>query len=122
LNKERIHMAERNDKRRNIRTPLTCAVYYSDGAFHASGMTENMTESGGCLRGSHSVTVGMELTVLLIPPAQRALMIKKATVRWVDDQLFGVELDRQGCGPVGELDLDDENFVGRRGHLSFITH
>jgi hypothetical protein len=75
-------MKSQANKRRDIRTPISCAVYYSDGAFHASGMTENLTNHGGCVRGTHLVKVGMELMVLLIPSAKNALMIKKATVRW----------------------------------------
>ncbi len=113
-------MPDHADKRRNIRTPLACAVYYSDGAFHASGVTENLTTSGGCLHGTHSVQVGMELMVLLIPPAQRAIMIKKATVRWVDEEHFGVELSESDCGPISEL--DEEGFKRQQGPLSIMTH
>ena len=89
-----------------MRTPLSYPVYYSDGAFHASGMTENLTNRGGCLRGTHLVTVGMELVVLLIPSDRRALIIKKATVRWVDHGHFGVELNEADCGTVGELEAN----------------
>jgi hypothetical protein len=102
-----------------MRTPLSWPVYYSDGAFHASGMTENLTNRGGCLRGTHLVTVGMELFVLLIPTASRAFIIKKATVRWADDAHFGVELNEADCGTVSELEGD-----GRRpqGMGSIMTH
>jgi PilZ domain len=108
------------NKRRDIRTPISCAVYYSDGDFHASGMTENLTDHGGCLHGTHLVKVGMELMVLLIPPAKNALMIKKATVRWVGDLHFGVELNEADCGTIGEL--DDEDFQRQQGPLSFMAH
>ena len=108
------------NKRRAIRHPATCAVYYSDGAFHASGVMENLTTQGGCVRGTHAVKVGMELTVLLIPPARRALMIKKATVRWVGDSTFGMELNAEDCGPVGEL--GGEGFAGQTGSVSLMTH
>jgi hypothetical protein len=107
------------NKRRDIRTPVSVAVYYSDGNFHASGMTENLTTHGGCLRGTHLVKVGMELMVLLIPPAKNALMIKKATVRWVGDSHFGVGLDEADCGTIGEL--DDEEFQPQQSPLSLIT-
>ena len=109
-------MASRSNKRRHLRTPLSCPVYYSDGAFHASGMTENLTECGGCLKGTHVVTVGMELVLLLIPTARRALIIKKATVRWTDDAHFGVELNEADCGTVGELEGDSQ------GTPSTMTH
>ena len=99
-------MPFRTDKRRMIRTPVSYAAYYSDGVFHASGMTENLTGHGGCLHGSHAVKVGMELVVLLIPSAKHALMIKKATVRWAGNLSFGVELDKNDCGTVEELGYD----------------
>ena len=96
-------MASRSNKRRDLRTPLSCPVYYSDGEFHASGMTENLTNRGGCLRGTHLVSVGMKLVLLLIPTARRALIIKKATVRWTDEAHFGVELGMgRGNEGVGE--------------------
>ena len=113
-------MTYQPDKRRSSRMPVACAAYYSDGAFHASGVTENLTTSGGCLHGTHSVHVGMELTVLLIPADQRALLIKKATVRWADEHHFGVELNEADCGTVGEL--DEEDFERQQGPLSILTH
>ena len=112
-------MASRPDKRRDIRAPLSCPVYYSDGDFHASGMTENLTNQGGCLRGTHPVTVGMQLFVLLIPTAKRALIIKKATVRWVDDAHFGLELNEADCGTVGEL--GDEHLHREHGLMSIMS-
>ena len=89
------------NKRRRVRTPVSCAVYYSDGQLHASGIMQNLTEHGGFVSGTHAVTVGMELMVLLIRPAKRALMIKKATVRWVRQSHFGVDLDEADCGMIG---------------------
>ena len=112
-------MASHSNKRRDLRTPLSCPIYYSNGAFHASGMTENLTNRGGCLRGTHLVTVGMELVVLLIPAASRALIIKKATVRWADNAHFGVELNEADCGTVGELEGDSQRQLGTR---SIMTH
>ena len=114
-------MAVHIKKRRAVRSPISCAVYYSDGAFHASGVMENLTTQGGCVSGTtHTVTVGMELVVLLIPTAQRALMIKKATVRWVGNSSFGMELNDKDCGLVGEL--DDEGLERQRGRVSLMTH
>ncbi len=109
-----------SDKRSGLRVPVACAVYYSDGAFHASGVTANLTQSGGCFRGTHAVRVGMELTVLLIPPTQNALLIKKVTVRWVKNASFGVELDRNDTATASEL--DQVPFDQNRIRLSFMTH
>jgi PilZ domain len=113
-------MVFRSNKRRDIRTPFSCPVYYSDGDFHASGMTENLTNRGGCLHGTHLVTVGMELMVLLIPTEAHALIIKKATVRWVCSAHFGVELNEADCGAVGEL--DSVNVTALQGPISIMTH
>ncbi|HET8720671.1 MAG TPA: PilZ domain-containing protein [Nitrospira sp.] len=112
-------MASRSNKRRDLRTPLSCPVYYSDGEFHASGMTENLTNRGGCLRGTHLVSVGMKLVLLLIPTARRALIIKKATVRWTDEAHFGVELNEADCGTVGELESGSHS---QQGAPSTMTH
>ncbi|MBA5866922.1 MAG: hypothetical protein GDA67_09555 [Nitrospira sp. CR1.3] len=109
-----------SDKRMGLRVPITCAVYYSNGAFHASGITANLTHSGGCLHGSHDVQVGMELMLLLIPPTQSALLIKKATVRWVRDRSFGVQLDKDDTATSCEL--DQVAFDQQQTPLSFMTH
>lgn len=113
-------MVSRANKRRDIRTPFSCAVYYSDGGFHASGMTENLTKHGGCLRGTQPVSVGMELVVLLIPTANHALLVKKATVRWVGAAQFGVELNAADCGTVREL--GEANVHRRNEPLSLMMH
>ncbi len=112
-------MASHSNKRHDIRTPVSCAAYYSDGAFHASGMTENLTSHGGSLRGTHAVQVGMELVLLLIPTAKHALLIKKATVRWADDSQFGVELKESDCGAISEL---GETIVPQGGVTSIMPH
>ena len=75
---------------------------------------------GGCLRGTHLVTVGMELLVLVIPAAKRALIVKKATVRWADEGRFGVELNEADCGTIGELDEDELH--PQQGPISIMTH
>lgn len=109
-----------SEKRTGLRVPIACAVYYSDGAFHASGVTANLTHSGGCLRGSHKVHVGMELTLLLIPPTQSALLIKKATVRWTRNGAFGIQLDQNDTATSWEL--DQVAFDQQQMPLSFMTH
>jgi hypothetical protein len=113
-------MTSHANKRRAVRTSFSCAIYYSDGAFHASGLTKNLTNHGGCLSGTHAVTVGMEIMVLLIPRAKHALMIKKATVRWVNRSHFGVQLDEADCGAIGEI--GEPNFNPRQRPTSILTH
>lgn len=112
-------MATPSNKRRDIRTSLSCPVYYSDGHFHASGIVENLTNRGGRLHGTHLVKVGMELMMLLIPPAKHALIVRKATVRWVDNPHFGVELNEGDCGAV--VELGDVSFQGQQGPMSIMS-
>jgi hypothetical protein len=61
----------------------------------------------------------MELLLLLIPTAKHALLIKKATVRWVDDSHFGVELNEADCGRVGEL---GDTIQRQDRPISIMTH
>ena len=112
-------MASRLNQRRDARPPVFCPLYYSDGEFHASGTTENLTRRGGCLRGTHPVTVGMELVLLLIPMEQHALLIKKATVRWVGAAHFGVEVDEADCGAINEF--NDAHVTSAQGPNSIMT-
>ena len=42
-------MTSRWNKRRRVRTPVSYAVYYSDGQLHASGIMQDLTEHGGCV-------------------------------------------------------------------------
>ena len=107
-------MASHPNKRRDIRPPVSCAAYYSDGDFDASGMTTNFTIRGGCLRGTHIVRVGMQLVVLLIPTTKHALIIKKAKVRWAGDAHFGVEFSEVDCGTISEL--GERMSRSRKGH------
>jgi hypothetical protein len=61
----------------------------------------------------------MELMVLVIPPTQSALLIRKATVRWVRDQFFWVQLDHDDTATSWEL---DQVAFDQRTPLSFMTH
>ena len=72
------------------------------------------------MHGTHLVKVGMELMVLVIPSAKNALMIKKATVRWVGDSHFGVELDEADCGTIDEL--SDEDVQRQQRPISILSH
>ncbi|HEU4684735.1 MAG TPA: PilZ domain-containing protein [Nitrospira sp.] len=109
-----------SNKRTSLRVPIVCAVYYSDGQFHASGLTTNLAPDGSCLHGSHQVTVGMVLTLLVIPPTQDALLIKRATVRWTRDRVFGVQLDTDD--KATSCELEQVAFDQQHVPLSFMTH
>jgi len=102
-------------KPRNLRSLVFCAAYYSDGAFHGSGTMEKLTSDGGRMQGSHPVKVGTDLVILLIPSAQKAIMIRKAAVRWVYDSSFGVDLNEEDCEIVHELNDGDFDQQGPNG-------
>lgn len=97
-------MALSKEERSMIRIPFACTVYYSDGQYHASGATKNVSLYGGCVDGSAPVEVGTQLSLLLIPALQRGLMITNATVRWVNDCSFGVSINQNECRMVTELE------------------
>lgn len=92
------------EKRSSIRIPFTCSGYYSDGEFHSSGVTRNVTISGACIQGNDPVEVGMELRLLLVPMLQPGLMVTKATVRWVSASSFGIQIHHGDCQMIPELD------------------
>jgi hypothetical protein len=56
----------------------------------------------------------------LIPTKRHALIIKKATVRWVEHEHFGVELSEADCGTVGEL--GDTDVPRAQGPISLMMH
>jgi hypothetical protein len=61
----------------------------------------------------------MELMVLLIPPTKRALLIRKAVVRWVDHASFGLELGKPGKARMTERKRSgDQELIPR----SLLTH
>ena len=97
-------MATFTEKRSSIRIPFTCSDYYSDGDFHSSGVTKNVTISGACIQGNEPVEVGMELSLLLVPLLQPGLMVTKATVRWVRASAFGIQVHHCNCRMIPELE------------------
>ena len=75
------------------RIPVQCPIYYSNGTFQAIGITEDITTSGGRIRGKEPVRVGMELVVIVIQPSPDIrMLIRRATVRWANGGDFGIAL------------------------------
>src|SRR5262249_1462879 len=118
--RSRSLMMFQSDKRSGLRVPIVCAVYYSNGEFHASALTTNLTQHGSCLRGSHHVQVGRVLMLLLVTRTESAVLIRKATVRWVRDRVFGVQLDKDDTATSCEL--EQVAFDQQQVPLSFMTH
>jgi hypothetical protein len=88
------------------RMPFDCAVYYTNGSFHASGTLDNLSRSGGCVLGTEPVCPGMQLRVVLVPLGHDgAIVVRKASVRWSSGISFGIELT--------ELSLDSRMRLSR---------
>lgn len=86
------------------RIPAQCPIYYSNGTFQTIGVTQDITTSGGRIRGQELVTVGMELVVIVIQPAPDIpMMIRRGTVRWSKGKEFGLAL--AGVPPQSESEL-----------------
>ncbi len=80
-------------RRTASRFSVRCPAYYSNGEFHASGVVENLTDTGGCVHGTYPVNAGMSLVIFVIPPEPYAtLLIRRAIVRWANGTIFGLEL------------------------------
>ena len=86
------------------RIPVQCPIYYSNGTFQTIGVTQDITSSGGRIRGQELVTVGMELVVIVIQPAPDIpMMIRRGIVRWAKGKEFGLAL--AGVPPQSESEL-----------------
>lgn len=80
--------------RKSRRVPFDCAVYYTNGRFHASGMVDNMSSVGGCIQGTEPVCPGMNLRLVLVPRGENgAVIVRQAAVRWSTGTAFGLEWD-----------------------------
>ncbi len=92
--------------RKSRRVPFECAVYYTNGRFHASGVVDNLSASGGCVQGTQPVCPGMQLLLLLVPLGHEgAIVVQRASVRWSSGAAFGIELE--------DLSLDNQMRLAR---------
>ncbi len=86
-------MTSHFSNRASRRLPLDCAVYYSNGRWHASGTLQNLSRSGGCVTGTEPVCPGMHLRLFLVPLGHDgAIVVQDASVRWSSGAAFGIEL------------------------------
>ncbi len=78
--------------RKSRRISFDCAVYYTNGRFHASGVIDNVSRVGGCIQGTEPVCPGMNLRLVLVPHGQDgAVIVRQASVRWSTGTAFGLE-------------------------------
>ena len=86
------------------RIPVQYPIYYSNGSFQTIGVTENFNTAGGRIRGKETVTVGMELVVIVIQPTpETPMLVRRATVRWSKGNRFGIALS--AVPPQSESEL-----------------
>ncbi|MFO0773620.1 MAG: PilZ domain-containing protein [Nitrospiraceae bacterium] len=85
-------MMTHSSARKTRRIPLDCAVYYTNGRFHASGTVDNMSSVGGCVQGTEPVCPGMQLKLVMVPMGHDgAVIVRQASVRWSTGTAFGLE-------------------------------
>lgn len=87
-------MTSHHLSRKSRRVPFDCAVYYTNGQFHASGVLDNLSAFGGCVQGTEPVCPGMRLRLLLVPlRCDGAIVVRDALVRWSTGAAFGIEIE-----------------------------
>ncbi len=85
-------MTSHHLSRKSRRIPFACAVYYTNGRFHASGTIDNLSSIGGCVQGTEPVCPGMNLRLVLVPmDHDGAVVVRQASVRWSTGTAFGIE-------------------------------
>lgn len=106
------------------RIPTWYASYYLSGAAIGKGVVTNLSRSGMRMLGDHGLKVGTGLCVRLhLEADQPPIEIARATVRWVHEYEFGLQLDdltAVAAGRIAEL-LNREVRTGRNGWSSHST-
>jgi PilZ domain-containing protein len=88
---------DQSDRRHGNRTPALFSLLYSGiGAGQmliGDGMVTNLSSSGIGIRGTRSVTPGMEVALFIdLPGLKEPLCVAQSRVSWVAGCRFGVEL------------------------------
>ena len=82
--------------RKNSRFRESVPVRYHGGDVTGEGTLEELSLSGARIKGSTAVLPGMVLGLeILVPGEAEPLRVARATVQWVKDHTFGVELEPQ---------------------------
>lgn len=86
-----------SDRRHGSRTPTFCSLIYSCMAsgkmLVGDGVVTDLSSSGVGIRGSRSVTPGMEVTIFIaLPGMEEPFCITRSQVSWVDGYRFGVKM------------------------------
>lgn len=80
--------------RRHTRLPVHWAMSYGDDKFIADGTVLDVTANGSRVVGSRRVDFGDQLSLWVWPPEQlHGFQIRMATVLWVREREFAVEVN-----------------------------
>jgi PilZ domain len=78
--------------RKNQRLKKLVPVRYLGDKLAGEGIISDLSLSGSYITGNVPVQVGMQLSLqIFVPGDQEALMIERATVKWVKGAEFGVD-------------------------------
>ena len=86
-----------SDRRHGNRTPAQCSLLYSGmesgQMLIGDGIATNLSSNGVGIRGSRSVTPGMEVTLFIdLPGMKEPFCIARSQVSWVNGYRFGVKM------------------------------
>jgi hypothetical protein len=90
-------LSGQSDRRLGNRTPAFFSLLYSGmesgQMLIGDGIVTNFSSSGVGIRGNHSVTLGMEVTLFIdLPGIEEPFCITRSQVSWVDGYRFGVKM------------------------------
>ncbi|MBM4127549.1 MAG: PilZ domain-containing protein [Nitrospira sp.] len=79
-------------RRTYLRYPMRYPVIFGWESCVGEGLLTNLSFNGCSVLCHRTPSVGMDLKVsLLLPDLSKALSIEGGTIKWAEDQLFGVE-------------------------------
>lgn len=101
------------------RIPTWYNSYYLSGSVIGKGVVMNLSRTGMRVLGDHSLEPGTQLSVRILVGGQGTpLEIARASVRWVDRQEFGVQIDQLTARDAKRITrlIHEEISTRRTGH------
>lgn len=97
-------MAKQFKPRSHSRVPISCFLYYLGDGLVGTGKVCDLSVKGWRIEGDKAVTVGMKLTLrVFLPDQPKAIDIDGATVQWVKDRAFGLEIVRMSASAEARI-------------------
>src|SRR5262245_15456641 len=103
-----VKLTGQSDRRHGNRTPAQFSLLYSGmesgQMLIGDGIATNLSSNGVGIRGSRSVTPGMEVTLFIdLPGMKEPFCITRSQVSWVNGYRFGVKM--------AALTLEEKNLL-----------